>query len=86
MNTIATCPALPAQRIRRVRLHLPVILLFVLLLPFAPLLLLGLFIVCALYGVNPFRAAAGLFRLLVSLRGTRVEVQAGQVLIVTSLF
>jgi hypothetical protein len=86
MNTLATSPALPAKRIPGFRLRLPVILLFVLILPFAPLLLLVLLVVCSGYGVNPFRAAAALFRLLAGLKGTQVEVQNNQVSFVINLF
>ncbi len=86
MNALATSRALPAKRIPGFRLRLPVILLWLLLLPFAPLLLLALFIVCALYGVNPFRATAALFRLFTSLNGMHIEVQSSEVSFVFSLF
>jgi hypothetical protein len=86
MNTFATFPALPAKRIPSFRLRLPVLLFGVLLLPFAPLLLLALLVVCAKYGVNPFRAVATLFRVFASLRGTQIEVQNRQISFVISLF
>jgi hypothetical protein len=86
MNTLTTSSALPVKRIPRFRLSLPVLLLWLLLLPFGPLLLLALLIVCAVYAVNPFRAAAALFRLFAGLNGTRVEVQTREVSIVVSLF
>jgi len=85
MNAFAT-PALPAKRKHGFRLRLPLLLFGILLLPFAPFLLLVLLIVCAVYGVNPFRAVAALFRLFASLRGTHVEVQDSQVSFVISLF
>jgi hypothetical protein len=86
MNTLATSSALTTERIPSFRLRLPMILLFVLLLPLAPLLLLVLLVVCSVYGVNPFRAAAALFRLLAGLKGTQIEVQNSQVLFVINLF
>lgn len=86
MNALATSSALTARRMPSFRLQLPVLLLFVLLLPFAPLLLLALLIVCAVYGVNPFRATAALFRLLAGLKGTQVEVQNSQVSFLINLF
>lgn len=86
MNALATLPALPAKRIRSFHLHLPVLLLWLPLLPFTPLLLLALLIVCAVYGVNPFRAAAAFFRLFASLKGIQIDVQNSQVSFVLSLF
>jgi hypothetical protein len=86
MNALTTSSALPVKRIPRFRLSLPVLLLWLLLLPFAPLLLLALLVVCAIYAVNPFRAAAALFRLFAGLKGTQVEVQTHEVLIVIGLF
>ena len=86
MNAFATSPALPAKRAHNFWLRLPVLLLWLLLLPFAPLLLLALFIVCAVYGVNPFRATAALFRVLAGLKGIHIEVQSSQVSFVFSLF
>ena len=86
MNTLASSPALSAKRVFRFRLPVPVVLLWILLLPFAPLLLLVLLIACAVYGVNPFRAAGAFFQLFVSLRGTQVQVQSSQASIAISLF
>ncbi|MFZ0769932.1 MAG: hypothetical protein WCA49_19980 [Candidatus Sulfotelmatobacter sp.] len=86
MNVLSTSPALPAKRIHAFRLRLPVLLFWLLLLPYAPLLLLVLFIVCPMFGVNPFRATAALFRLFAALKGFHVEVQTSQVSIVLSLF
>jgi hypothetical protein len=86
MNALASSPALPAKQIRGFRLRLPVLLFWLILLPLAPLLLLMLLIVCAAYGVNPFRAMAALFRLFDSLKETHVEVQNHQFSIVLNLF
>ncbi len=86
MNALASIPALPVERTRRIRLRLPVLLVWVVLLPLAPLLLLALLIVCAVYGVNPFSAAAALFRVLSGFRGIHVEVQTREVSIIVGLF
>lgn len=86
MNATAIFHCDASKRIRQLRLRLPVVLLWLLLLPFAPLLLLALLVGCAAGGVNPLRAIATLFRLLAALKGTQVEVEHGQVSIVVSLF
>ncbi len=86
MNALASTPALPAKRVHGFRLCLPALLFWLLLLPFAPLLLLVLFIVCAVFGVNPFRATAALFRAIAGLKGIHVEIQSSQVSFVFSLF
>jgi hypothetical protein len=86
MNLTANFPATAGKRIRRFRFGLPAVLLWLLLLPFAPVLLLAVLIVCAVGAVNPFRAVAALFRVVAALKGTRVEVQSGQVSILLSLF
>ncbi len=86
MNAVTTTPVVSARRLHSFHLRLPAVLLWLLLLPFAPLLSLALLIVCAIYGVNFFRAATALFRLFVSLKGTHVEVRDSQVSIVVSLF
>jgi len=86
MNALATSPALPAKRMHGFHLRLPALLLWLLLLLFAPLLLLVLFIVCAVFDVNPFRATAALFRLFAGLKGIHIEVQSSQVSIIFGLF
>jgi hypothetical protein len=85
MNATAIFPSV-AKRSRQFRLRLPVALLWLLLMPFMPLLLLAILVVCALGGVNPFRAVASLFRVCAALKGTHVEVQSSQVSILLSLF
>jgi hypothetical protein len=86
MNAAASVSALPVKRIRGIRLHVPVFFLWLLLLPFAPLLLLALLIVCAVYGVNPVRAAVALFRVLARFKGIHVAVQTREVSITVGLF
>lgn len=86
MNALASVPAQPVKRTHDIRLHLPVLLLWMLLLPFAPLVLPALLIICAIYSVNPFRAAAALFRVLAGFNGIHVEVQTREVSIIVGLF
>ena len=86
MNTLTTSPALPAKRMHGFHLRLPVVLLWLLLLPFVPLLLLALFIACAVFGVNPFRATTALFRIIAGLKGIHIEIQSNQVSFVFGLF
>ena len=57
---------------------IPLFLVWLVLLPVA-LILLPIFVVaCLLVRVNPFPAMAGLWRVVVSLKGTSVEVDDGQ--------
>jgi hypothetical protein len=86
MNAPAISPALPARRRQVFRFHLPVMLLWLLLLPFAPLLLLVLCVVCAVYVVNPLRAAAALLQSLAGLKGIHIEVHSREISFVFSLF
>jgi hypothetical protein len=86
MNALTTTPAVPAKRIHGFHLRLPVALLWLLLLPFAPLLLLVLFIVCAVYGVNPFGATAALLHVFAGLKGIHIEVQSSEVSFELGLF
>jgi hypothetical protein len=86
MNALASIPALPVERTRRFRLCVPVLLVWVVLLPLTPLLSLALLIVCAVYGVNPFSVVAALFRVFAGFRGIHVEVQTREVSITIGLF
>jgi hypothetical protein len=86
MSALASVPALPAKRIRSFHLRLPALLVWLLFLPLIPLLLLALPIVCTVYGVNFFHAAAAFVRLFASLKGMNVEVQNNQVSIAFGLF
>jgi hypothetical protein len=86
MSALANFPALPAPPMHSFRLHVPVVLLWLLLLPFAPLLLVALLIVCAVFGANPFRATAALVRLIASLKGIHIEAQSRDVSIAINLF
>lgn len=86
MNALTSSPALPAYRVHRFHLRLPVLLFWALLSPLAPLLLLALLIVCAVYRANLFRAVAALSRVLAGLKGIHLEIQTPQASIVLGLF
>lgn len=77
MNAVTVLPPR-----RRVALSVPVVVLAVLALPLLPLLALGLFAVTD----RPFRAAGGLWRLLIALGGTTVEVDSPGAVVVIRLF
>jgi hypothetical protein len=86
MNATASLPSVAGKPMHRFRLRLPAILLWLLLLPIAPLLWLVLVIACVAGGVNPFRAPAVIFRVLAGLKGIHIEIQSQQVSILLSLF
>lgn len=85
VNTIAPVDARIGET-RRWRLQIPMIVLWLILLPLTPLLWLALLIVCVAGGVNPFRGVAAIFRTFAALRGTRVEVDSCQISILLSFF
>jgi len=59
---------------KSLRLWVPLFLLWVLLLPFAVVLLPALFIVCAVADIDPFLAVSTMMSLIASLSGTHIEV------------
>jgi uncharacterized membrane protein len=61
----------------RLRIWLPIFLVWFLLLPLAPLLLLIMAAICLVGGVNPLRAIAAFWRILCALPGTQVQVRRG---------
>jgi hypothetical protein len=65
-----TAPA----RARRFRLRIPILLVWVLLLPFVLLLAPLVFVVCLAARGSPFRGVALFWQLFSGLRGVRVEV------------
>jgi hypothetical protein len=66
--------AVPARPPRRFRLWIPILLVWVLLLPFVLLLAPLVFVVCLLGCVSPFRGVAVFWQLFSGLRGVRVAV------------
>jgi hypothetical protein len=59
-----------------VRLWIPLFLMWLLLVPFAVVVLPVLFIVCIVVDVDPLPALGAIWRVLCGLRGTNVEVDA----------
>jgi hypothetical protein len=59
---------------RNLRLWVPLFLLWVLLLPFAVVLLPALFIVCAVADIDPVGAISTVMSIIAGLSGTHVEV------------
>ncbi|MBZ5538463.1 MAG: hypothetical protein LAO31_21160 [Acidobacteriia bacterium] len=59
-------------------LRIPLLLVWLLLLPVALLLLPAILIACLVRRVNPFRALVTFVRILAALRGTHVEVGEGE--------
>ena len=63
---------------RAFRLWIPIFLLWLLLLPFAILLLPVLFVVCLMRRTNPLAATAAVFAILGSFNGMLVEIDSPQ--------
>lgn len=59
---------------RGFHMWIPLFLVWLLLLPFALLMLPLIFIGCLVFAVNPFRAIAAFWRLVAALKGTNIEV------------
>ena len=57
---------------------IPLFLLWLLLLPFALLILPVLFVVCVVVDVDPFRAVAAVLGVLGGLRDSRIQVDAAE--------
>lgn len=63
------------QESRTIRLWIPLILIWLLLLPLAVLLSPFIFIACLLCRVNPFRGVALMWQVLNALTDTSIEVE-----------
>ena len=63
------------QESRTIRLWIPLILIWLLLLPLAVLLSPFIFIACLFCRVNPFRGVALMWRVLNALTDTSIEVE-----------
>jgi hypothetical protein len=66
--------AVSARAPRRFRLRIPILLVWVLLLPFALLLAPLVFVACLMARVGPFRGVAVFWQLFCGLRGVRVAL------------
>ena len=63
------------QKSRTIRLWIPLILIWLLLLPLAVLLSPFIFIACLFFRVNPFRGVALMWQVLNALTDTSIEVE-----------
>jgi uncharacterized membrane protein len=63
------------QQSRTFRLWIPLVLLWLLLLPLAALATPFIFIACLICRVNPFRAVAVMWQILWALNDTELEVE-----------
>ena len=86
MNGLETLPLSAGRQRHHFRVWVPVVLVWLLLLPFAPFILLALVVLWAPGAVDPFRGAAALFRLIASLKGTNIEVEDDRVQFSISFF
>ena len=71
---------------RGFRLWIPLFLIWLLLLPLVLLLVPLVIIGLAVVQVNPFRALATGWRILAGLKGTNIEVEDGNALILIRIF
>ena len=72
-------------RNRQLRLWIPVAPVILVLMPLLLLVLAALVIACLINGIKPTRALAASWRLLSSLRGTRIEIQHGRTAVLVSV-
>ena len=73
---LAVVHIMPSRTRRRLRLWVPLFLVWLLLLPFVLVLLPVYFVVCAVMDIAPFATLGAFFALLGSLNGTHVEVES----------
>jgi len=68
------------------RLWIPLFLVWLLLLPLVLVLLPVAFIALVVVRINPFRALAAGWQILTGLRGTHIEVEDGNALVLIRIF
>jgi hypothetical protein len=73
---LAIVQILPAKSRRTLRLWVPLFLVWLLLLPFAVVLLPLYFVMCAVMDIAPFRTIGALFGVLGAMGGTHIEVDS----------
>jgi hypothetical protein len=73
---LAVVRILPSETRRGIKLWVPLFLVWLLLLPFALVLLPVFFVVCAVGDYAPFATLGAFLALLGSLNGTQVEVES----------
>jgi hypothetical protein len=75
MTDVANAVAAPARHGWRFPLWIPILLLWLVLLPFVLLLAPLVFVACLVLRVNPFRGIAVYWQLFNALRGVRIVVE-----------
>jgi len=73
---LAVVHILPNKMSRRIRLWVPLFLIWLLLLPFLLVLLPVYFVVCAAIDIHPFATLGAFLAVLGNLNGTHVEVDS----------
>ncbi len=58
-------------------LWIPLILIWILLLPLAPVLLLAALFICAVKQIDPVRAMGAFFGFICALTGTHIDIEDG---------
>jgi hypothetical protein len=79
-------PLFAVVRVDRLRLWVPLFVVWLLLLPFLLLLLPLMTLACLFLGINPLRACAAFWQTLSGLRGTHIEVNDGESLVLVRIF
>jgi hypothetical protein len=79
-------PLVAVIRVDRLRLWIPLFLVWLLLLPFLLLLLPLAIVACLVVRINPFRALAFFWQVFAGLRGTNIEVNDGNAAVVVRIF
>jgi len=75
MNYYSSTPTIPIATKRQFHLWIPVLLIWVLLLPFVLLLVPLVFVACLVMGADPIQGVSVYWELFSGLRGVRVEVE-----------
>jgi hypothetical protein len=79
-------PLVAIIRVDRLRLWIPLFLIWLLLLPFLLLLLPLAMVACLIVRINPFRTLTALWQVIAGLRGTNIEVKDGNAALVVRIF
>ena len=75
MNRYSSTHTIPMATKRQFHLWIPLLLIWVVLLPFVLLLAPLVFVACLVMGVDPIQGVSVYWQLFSSLRGLRVEVE-----------
>ncbi len=72
-------------RVDRLRLWIPLFVVWLLLLPFVLLLLPLMMLACLVVGINPLRALGIFWQVFTGLRGTNIEVNDNNAAVVVRI-